>query len=503
MRKAFIYIGIWCMAFTLTGCKKFLEEQSQDLAYADTWQKMDEVMQGEVYMKHFTTPPSTSFKESGTAVYFPWLNAMDDDITEFVSAPYYIDNRDDVFGFYTWQSNPCVDKTFLPYVDDTWPKVYKSINAANIMIYQAGQLHDNPEQLKRIRGEALFLRAYYYFYLVNTYAQAYNKQTAKTDMGVPLKTTEFVEDKFFTRSTVDSVYQQMLVDLDASEKCLTGLTPSSIYYANVDAVNLLQSRIYLYMQSWEEAITAADKVIARRPTLSSLTNYKPLTSFFSRDNPEAIFNEGGNAMVYLMGDGLTKSFQASPALMNLYETSDLRRTAYFETDAAGKVRYTKMYRSRANNVFPTEIFSDNYFLRNAEAYLNKAEAASMLGRTADANAAVNTLRQSRFDPSTFVPVNYSGAQLVSFVRDERRRELCFEGHRWFDLKRYAVNTAYPFTTTIVHNYSDVSYGASPFLKASLVLQPGDPDYLVPIPLDAITFNQGALKQNPARQNRTF
>jgi hypothetical protein len=142
-------------------------------------------------------------------------------------------------------------------------------------------------------------------------------------------------------------------------------------------------------------------------------------------------------------------------------------------------------------------------MRNAEAYLNKAEAAAMLGLPADANSAINTLRQARIDPATFSPVNYSGAQLVNFIRDERRRELCFEGHRWFDLKRYAVNKAYPFTITIVHTYSDINYGTPPFVKANLVLQPGDPDYLIPIPNAAIIFNQGTLKQNPERQNRTF
>ncbi len=503
MRRLSIYLWILGVCCLLMSCNKFLEEQSQDLAYAGTWQKLDEIMQGDVYMKHYTTPPSNSFKEDLKPAYFPWLNAMDDDITEFVSGPYYLDNRDDVFGFYTFQANPFVDITFTPYADDTWSKVYKSINAANIVISQADKLQDNPGQLSRIKGEALYLRANYYFYLVNCYAQAYKKETAKTDLGVPLKITEFVEDRFFTRSTVDSVYQQMVSDLNAAEKCLEGTAITSLYHTNINAVNLLQSRIYLYMQSWDLALEAANKVIARKPLLFNLTAYKPNTSFFSASSPESIFTQGGNAMIYLMADGRNKSLTPSPELMSLYGTSDLRRGAFFETDGAGKLRYTKMYRSSANGVLPTEIFSDNNFLRNAEAYLNKAEAAAMLGKTADANAAINTLRQARFDPADFVAVNYSGQQLVDFVRDERRRELCFEGHRWFDLKRYAVNAAYPFTKTIVHTYSDVSYGTAPFVKATLRLLPGDAAYLIPLPLDAIVFNQGSLIQNPARPNRTF
>lgn len=500
IRVVFICAGL---LFMLSSCKKFLTEQSQGQAYADTWQKLDELMQGDVYMKHFTNLPSNSNLGSRDALYFPWLNVMDDDITEYVAGSAYFDSRDDVFGFYTWQADPFVDKSYTPFADPDWVAVYKAINAANIIIYQSGQLHDNPQQLQRIKGEALFERAYYYFYLVNVYASAYNKQTASTDMGVPLKITEYVEDQYFTRSTVDSVYKQIVSDLNDAEVNLQGVKASSLYRADVNAVNLLQSRVYLYMQSWDQAITAADKVISRKPQLSDLNNYKPQTSFFSSSNPEAILTQGGNAMVYLENDNSLKGLQASPSLIQLYDANDLRRNAYFETLSSGMVRYSKMYLSSVNNIFPTEVFPDSYFMRNAEAYLNKAEAAAMLGKQADANDAINKLRQARFSPSSYSPVNYSDTKLVNFIRDERRRELCYEGHRWFDLKRYAVNKAYPYTTTIVHTYSDVSNSGIPFLKATLVLNPGDPDYLIPIPAAAIIFNQGSLKQNPVRQNRVF
>lgn len=501
--KNFKNIYLLAVCILLAGCSKFLEEQSQDLAYATSWQKLDEVMQGEVYMKHYTTPPNTSFKEDTKAAYFPWLNVMDDDITEYISAPYYLSNIDDVFGFYTWQADPFVDLQYIPRTDDTWSKVYKSINAANIVIAQADKLQDDIQQLRRIKGEALFLRANYYFYLVNTYASAYQPQTATKDLGVPLKTTEFVEDKFFTRSTVDSVYRQMVSDLESAENCFQGIPSGTLYHVNLNAVNLLQSRIYLYMQSWDLAAAAADKVIARKPTLFSLTDYKPRTSFFAASSPESIFTQGGNAMIYLMGENRTKSLTPSPALMKVYDINDLRRGAFFETDNVGKLRYTKMYRSSSNGVVPTEVYSDNNFLRNAEAYLNKAEAAAMLGNSQDANTALNTLRKARFDAVSFVAVNLTGKALIDFVRDERRRELCFEGHRWFDLKRYAVNNDYPYRPTITHTYSQIDYGSPVFVKAILTLLPGDPAYLIPIPKEAIVFSQGALIQNPVRPNRAF
>lgn len=490
------------LAATITGCKKFLDENSQSLQYADNWQRLQEVLVGDGYMPHLLPPfPANSYKEQQKASYMSWLNMMDDDIAESVTGLAYFDGRQDYFGMFTWQANPFVSYNYGFNNDDSWSKFYVNINAVNVIAQKAADLKDNPRELKRIRGEALFLRAEYYFYMVNTYALAYNKKTATTDPGVPLKITEYIEDKFFTRSTVDSVYQQMITDLKEAEGLLDGVQQTSIYHADVNAVNILQIRVYLYMQDWQNAAAAADKVIARRAQLFNLAQYKPATSFFNSASPEAIFTQGGNSMIFtspLLQQ--LKVLMPSPDLMSLYQPGDLRVNAFFEQGSNGIYRYTKVYRS--NTVIPVEILSDTYFMRNAEAYLNKAEAAAMLDQPADANAALNTLRAARFLPADFTPVNLSGVPLVNFIRDERRRELCFEGHRWFDLKRYAVNEKYPFTKKIVHTWSDGVVGGS-VIRATLTLEPGDPDYLLPIPPPAILFNQGTLAPNPARQDRTF
>jgi len=108
-------------------------------------------------------------------------------------------------------------------------------------------------------------------------------------------------------------------------------------------------------------------------------------------------------------------------------------------DLLGKYRYSKVYKSVTQAVTPDNIYSDKFFLRNAEAYLNKAEASAMLDNSADANTAINTLRRARYTTAGFQAVNLSGQTLINLIRDERRREMCFEGQRLFDLKRYAVN----------------------------------------------------------------
>lgn len=499
--------SISLLALTLvllfTGCKKFLEERSQTLQYANNWTKLREVLLGEGYMQHFPGVP-TNFSGNRNQLYFPWLNVMDDDIADFVIGPSPFEDRRDVFGFYTWQKDPYVAmNTYVLTTDNNWPMIYKSINALNGIIAKSMQLNDNPAELERIRGEALFLRANYYFYMVNSYAGAYKPASAGTDLGVPVKITEYVEDGFFKRNTITEVYNQILADLTASEGLLKNAAPSSLYYTNGVAVNLLQSRVYLYMQNWEEAVKAANKVIEKKSTLYNLAEYKPAGSFFSLTNPEAIFTQGGNAMVLLMPESISfpRTFRASDELVNLYSLNDLRRQSFFAVDTYGKFRYAKMYMS--STIKPSEVFSDNFYLRNAEAYLNKAEAEAMLDHANEANQALNTLRKARFLPADYADLSLSGQALIDFTRNERRRELCFEGHRWFDLKRYAVNPKYPFSKEITHEWHDATVANQAFVKATLTLPPNDPAYLVPVPAAAIAWNQGVLIQNPERPDRKF
>ena len=124
-------------------------------------------------------------------------------------------------------------------------------------------------------------------------------------------------------------------------------------------------------------------------------------------------------------------------------------------------------------------------LRLSEAYLNYAEANAMLGGeyTTEAIYALNTLREKRFDPEDFEEETFATQEeLIEFVREERRRELCFEGHRWFDLRRWGM----PAITHTWHNSADES--------DTFRLEEGDLLYTIPIPDEAMEMN-AKLEQN--------
>ena len=103
--------------------------------------------------------------------------------------------------------------------------------------------------------------------------------------------------------------------------------------------------------------------------------------------------------------------------------------------------------------------SDNFLFRTAEAYLNGAEAAAMRGDEGTAHSLLKTLRDNRLKNSGAITA--SGADLIAFIRDERQRELCLEGHRWFDLRRYTVCEQYPWSKSYRHAFTEFDMDQNP------------------------------------------
>ncbi|MCD8185796.1 MAG: RagB/SusD family nutrient uptake outer membrane protein [Rikenellaceae bacterium] len=149
----------------------------------------------------------------------------------------------------------------------------------------------------------------------------------------------------------------------------------------------------------------------------------------------------------------------------------------------------------------TTSFFSHYAVTIAEPYLNKAEAAAMLGDEATAKTTLKSLLECRMQ-SDYLPTLYaeldalSGAGLVQFICDERRRETPFRGHRWFDLRRYAVCPNYPVKTTITHRRL-VNRDGEVFIVGYSTLGPWPEDngWVMPFPTYALYSNDGLLVDN--------
>jgi len=131
-------------------------------------------------------------------------------------------------------------------------------------------------------------------------------------------------------------------------------------------------------------------------------------------------------------EGIRSEYLIDKALFDLYADNDIRKTAYFETSDFAGVTYNHIikYRSRetgnANEV-------DAKVMRYAEVLLNKAEAQSETGDESGALASLDELRTNRY--TDFESPGETGNALSDAIALERRLELAFEGHRFFDLKR--------------------------------------------------------------------
>ena len=447
---------------------------------------------------------------------------MADELVNYINSKSgdYTGALDEMFGYHTWQQvvGLSFDRTTTYAEDGDLNQAYKSINVCNMVLDAIDEQNTENEEQKleknRIKGEAAFLRALYYFELVNLYGKPYCEANLSSP-GVPIKLSPVVEDKDYTCNTVEEVYAQIVEDLNLADTCLVNAkVKNHPYRADITAVYLLKSRVYLYMQDWEKALEYAQKTLEKNSGLLDLNSFSG-GEVLSKSSPETIFSMGGhllsttihrdhgvnswgeyaNVPVYVMSDDLINAFDEGD--------NDLRTKYYITKDTVGSDGYSPIpftVEWTFRKVYGWEVekkdVSDNFLFRTAEAYLNLAEAAACLGDayTTEALNAYNTLRQNRI-PNYQAETGLSGKALVDAIRLERRRELCLEGHRWFDLRRYMVNELYPEETTLtndyaVWDYSYTSYSYEMTLYRRYTLPPHDGAWTLPIPADELDANHG-------------
>lgn len=389
-----------------------------------------------------------------------------------------------------------------PTIEDPWTDTYNAINTANVLIenVDASEFDElSSEEGEDIRAQARVIRAFAYHGLVRWYGG----HDGLDEMGVPVVTspTESTQDvQFPERATVGEVYDQIISDLEAAESSINtgssvGDNPSGVGYADQNVARGLLARAYLYRASikrrsggnpdsdYQAAASYAQQVLQSGQTqLASLDGvYNSLNSdeslwelqyssqdangmsFFARPNGE------GGRFEY----GLDNSFVAS------LDSLDDRTNVNIKV-AGGQPFIGKYFRIDG---------SDHHFLlRLPEIKLIRAEALieqDFSNNKDEAIEHVNDIRRRAYneenqgDPEPdFQEANAeidpgdvtSVQQMRDIIREERRKELAFEGHRWHDLNRLGVT-------------------------GQFVNLPSDTDRRWPIPQEELDVNEN-LTQNP-------
>ena len=498
------YLILILCVLLFNSCGKFLEEFSQDLAYAESCADLDEILIGNGYMEQPEGFAKASIYGNG---YYPYIHVMDDDV---IMTVFKKDGITDLINemvpyknFYDWSDQLTINpKTDEEWEDKDWEKMYSHIAYLNVIIAHVKKFsHDSVETRNRVEGEARFLRGAYYYLLMNLYANPYVKESASSDMGVPLNLTEDIVDEYYKRNSMEECYRVIVEDLKVAADKLKGVTQPTIYRVNELAARILLSRVYLYMGEWQLALDECQKALALEGVelmdLKSFQGREKERYVLDNKNPEIVFTQGysaTNTFYDQMSYFCICTFGGSEDLISLYnrfeeqQIKDLRLDAFFEVIGDEQYKMSKV----------GEKVYDCFVIRSAELYLNKAEAEAMLDK-AEAIQTIKTLLNNRFEGGIPDIDGLSGKDLVSFIRDERRRELCFEAHRWFDLRRYAVSPKYPEKKSIRHTAYDIKGK----LEGDYVLKPygEDPAWVLPIPGYEIVYNQGNLVDNPQRVER--
>jgi hypothetical protein len=336
------------------------------------------------------------------------------------------------------------------YWETTWPFIYTCNEAIN-GLNTSNSL--TPAIKKQLLGEAKFMRAFYYFYLVNLYGD------------VPLVlTTDYKVNSALSRTPPNVIYQQIITDLKEAQSTLSAsYLDGSLLNTTIDrvrptvgAATALMARVYLYygnltndVTNYSSAESQASLVISN----SSLYNLSALTNVFARSslgNKEAIWqlqpiNTGWNTedgkyfIVPSTGikTGTNVGLLISNQLLNSFEVGDNRKSNWIgSVTILGKIYYYPFkYKigTQSSTSSPIPVTEHLMVLRVGEQYLIRAEARAQQGNITGAQTDLNIIRTRAGLPGTTAN---DKATLLTAIAHERQVELFTEwGHRWLDLKR--------------------------------------------------------------------
>jgi hypothetical protein len=289
---------------------------------------------------------------------------------------------------------------------------------------------------RQLVGEAKFIRAYLYFYLVNFFGD------------VPLVIeTDVTKTAMLPRTAKAEVYNQIIDDLTAARDSLPANYSASSgnrTNANKYAAKALLARVYLYTGNDAAAENNATDVISAA-TLYSMTSSANIgTGIFIKNSAEAILQfmppvnpvngyttEGSNFVTTAAA-----AYSLRTTFVNSFASGDLRRTKWVKEITFNSIVNYQPFKYKYPNqttAAAAGVFEYHTILRLAEQYLIRAEARAKQDNTGGALADLNVIR---LRAGLTASATTDKAALLLEIERERKFELfCELGHRWFDLQR--------------------------------------------------------------------
>ncbi|MDX1773797.1 RagB/SusD family nutrient uptake outer membrane protein [Oceanihabitans sediminis] len=386
--------------------------------------------------------------------------------------------------YHEWQFNENITKGGF------MAQAYAVVRHANFILDNIDNIPQTPAR-DHIQAQALAMRALSHFNITNTFSKIPTQDAgALSSLGMPYVTSSDILQEPGSRGTVEAIYNGIINDLETA-KNLVGA--DDIIKINKNAINGLLSRVYLYRGMYAEAAAAADDVTASVATFGNFPGVWDDSSddgvLFKLKNLDADTGVSVNTPYsQTVSSGVRSEYVVDFDLFNLYGGTDIRKATYVETSAYNGKNYNHVAKHMESSINLGSGVVDVKVIRMAEVMLNKAEALAMPGPAQDeaaALAALDAVRSQRY--SSFVSGNETGQALLDAIALERRLELAFEGHRFYDIKRSGEG----INRSGAGQYADGTGLATLFTT----LPAGDCKFQLPIPKTEMDVNPN-MEQNP-------
>lgn len=317
------------------------------------------------------------------------------------------------------------------YNKGVWDMCYNFIYRTNDLLIGLEKATEiKPATKNQLKGEALFMRSFCYFYLINLYGD------------VPLTLNkDYNENKHLNRVSATTISNQIINDLKIAQDLLSDTYPTSTRTRpNKSTATALLARLYLYRGEWANAELQATTILNK--PVYSLTG---LNNVFLTNSSEAIWQLYGVVQQLNTVDGYyfiitsTPRFHIlNPSLVSSFEPNDNRKTSWVGSYSSGGNTFYFPNKYKVMTKAATAPYSEfSTVFRLAEQFLIRAEARARQDKLSDAISDLDMVRNRAglFKIANTNPT-ISKDNLLSAIEHERSVELFTEwGHRWFDLKR--------------------------------------------------------------------
>jgi len=396
------------------------------------------------------------------------------------------------------------------YSDVAWDKIYSTIFLCNNILANIELIDGEEDEKRRIKGETLAIRGLAYFDLMRMFAYppiysiaGGEKYNDKYKLGVPLilSQKEHVDAAYEgpMRADADVCYDQIVTDLSDAIVNLTGVSPAD-GRVSIVAANAILARVYMYMGQWGNVITAGENAISG----TLLTHDDFVKNYYKPYNSESIWeleysvadDLGSNALnslarnptIDIPGDPNDGQVEDSKVGYAGYGGNSFLRAALRETGTDVR-EYLICDNRTGNETGVRKYIGDGAhsvhnvpLVRLPEVYLTLAEAYAEQGTNlAMAAEYLNNVYEQRHGVAYVAPA--TAALLIEDVLKERRKELVFEGHTYWDHFRRAI----PFTR---ENLGSIT-------PESVNIDYSQPQVVYPIPMNEMESNPNIRgQQNP-------